>query len=196
MKRLLAIVFLAAVLYVAYLFFFKGGSKHSSEPKPEAIKVEKHSREFNQNISNTMFNYNNLKDAVTDVDTSKIKNETQKFVTVIDSLKLDELKQDDSDIYLTAKQQLSDIRANAQDIILQNDLNEMREDFRMVSENVYPFLKTIGYEGSRLYWITCASAFGQDKEGSWLSASKEIINPYWDPAHPQDKNCGEIKDSL
>jgi Protein of unknown function (DUF3347) len=196
MKRLLAIVFLAAVLYVAYLFFFKSSSNHTSGPKPQAIKVQRHSKEFNQSISNTIFNYINLKDALTDADTGKIKNETQKFLMVIDSLKLDELKEDDSIIFLTAKQQLSDIRANAQDIILQTDLNEMREDFRMVSENVYPFLKTIGYEGNRLYWITCASAFGQDKEGSWINTSKEIINPYWDPAHPQEKNCGEIKDSL
>ncbi|HVZ96481.1 MAG TPA: DUF3347 domain-containing protein [Chitinophagaceae bacterium] len=195
MKRLLAVVFLAAALYVAYLFFFKS-TRHTSGPKPQAIKVQKHSKEFNQSISNAMFNYNNLKDAVTDADTSKIKSETQKFVTVLDSLKLDELKEDDSDIFITAKQQLSDIGANAQDIMLQTDLGEMREDFRMVSENVYPFLKTIGYEGNRLYWITCASAFGQDKEGSWVSNSTEIINPYWNPGHPQEKTCGEIKDSL
>ena len=195
MKRLLAIVFLAIVLYAAYWFFFKN-DKHSSEPKQQALKVQKHSNEFNQNISNTIFSYLNLKDALADADTSKIKSETQKFVVVLDSLKLDELKKDDSTIYPTAKQQLGDIKTNAQDIILQNDLTEMKEDFRMVSENVYPFLKTIAYEGGKLYWITCASAFGADKEGSWLNNSPDILNPYFNPAHSQEKTCGEIKDSL
>lgn len=195
MKRLLAIVFLVIVLYVAYWFFFKD-DKHPSEPKPQALKVKKHSNEFNQSISNTIFNYLNLKDALADADTSKIKSETQKFVVILDSLKLDELKKDDSTIFLTAKQQLSDIKINAQDIVLQHDLTEMKEDFRMVSENVYPFLKTIGYEGGKLYWITCASAFGEDKEGSWLNNSADILNPYFNPGHSQDKTCGEIKDSL
>ncbi len=31
-------------------------------------------------------------------------------------------------------------------------ITEMRQDFSMVSENIYPFLKTIGYEGEKLYW--------------------------------------------
>lgn len=193
MKRLLAIIFLAVVIYVAYLFFFSG-SKHASGPKPVALKVQRHSAAFNQSISNAVFNYINLKDAIADADTTKIKTETQRFVTVMDSLKLDDLKKDDSTIFLTAKQQISDINANAQDIISQTDVTEMREDFRMVSENVYPFLKTISYEGNRLYWITCQSAFGQDKEGSWLSYTPEILNPYFTNA--KERTCGEIKDSL
>ena len=42
MKRLLAIIFLAVVLFGAYWFFFKKDSQ-TSEPKQEAIKIKKHS---------------------------------------------------------------------------------------------------------------------------------------------------------
>ncbi len=76
----------------------------------------------------------------------------------------------------------------------------MREDFRMISENLYPFLKTIKYEGSSLYWQNCPMAFGEGKEANWISNTKEIINPYLGKNHPEFKSsmlhCGEIKDTI
>jgi hypothetical protein len=192
MKRLLAIIFLALVLFGAYWFFFKKDT-HSSEPKPEAIKIKKHSEEFNQSITNSINEYIILRNAFADADTMKIKSQSQKFIASVDSLKLDDLKKDDSLIVASAQQQVSDVKANAQDILQQKDITEMREDFRMVSENLYPFLRTISYEGPKLYWQNCSMAFGADKEGSWLSNTSEIINPYLGKNHP---DCGEIKDSL
>ncbi len=192
MKRLLAIIFLAVVLFGAYWFFFKKDS-HPSEPKQEAIKIKKHSEEFNQSIANALNGYFNMSNAFADGDTIKIKAQVPKFNASVDSIKLDDLKKDDSLILASVQQQVSDIKANANDILLQKDITEMREDFRMVSENLYPFLRTIAYEGSKLYWQNCPTAFGQDKEGSWLSNSSEIINPYLGKSHPE---CGELKDSL
>ena len=192
MKRLLAIIFLAVVLFGAYWFFFKKDS-HPSEPKQEAIKIKKHSEEFNQSIANALNEYFNMRNAFADGDTAKIKAQVPKFNASVDSIKLDDLKKDDSLILASVQQQVSDIKANADDISLQKDITEMREDFRMVSENLYPFLRTIAYEGPKLYWQNCPTAFGQDKEGSWLSNSSEIINPYLGKNHTE---CGEIKDSL
>ena len=192
MKRLLAIIFLAVVLFGAYWFFFKKDS-HTSEPKQEAIKIKKHSEEFNQSISNALNEYFNMRNAFADGDTAKIKAQAPKFNASIDSIKLDDLKKDDSLILASVQQQVSDIKANANDILLQKDITEMREDFRMVSENLYPFLRTIAYEGPKLYWQNCPTAFGQDREGSWLSNSSEIINPYLGKNHSE---CGELKDSL
>ena len=192
MKRLLAIIFLAVVLFGAYWFFFKKDS-HPSEPKQEAIKIKKHSEEFNQSIANALNEYFNMRNAFADGDTAKIKAQVPKFNASVDSIKLDDLKKDDSLILASVQQQVSDIKANADDILLQKDITEMREHFRMVSENLYPFLRTIAYEGPKLYWQNCPTAFGQDKEGSWLSNSSEIINPYLGKNHTE---CGEIKDSL
>ena len=192
MKRLLAIIFLAVVLFGAYWFFFKKDS-HPSEAKQHAIKIKKHSEEFNQSIANALNEYFNLRNAFADGDTVKIKAQVPKFNASVDSIKLDDLKKDDSLILASVQQQVSDIKANADDILLQKDITEMREDFRMVSENLYPFLRTIAYEGPKLYWQNCPTAFGQDKEGSWLSNSSEIINPYLGKSHPE---CGELKDSL
>jgi hypothetical protein len=199
MKSLLAIIFLAAVLLGTWWFFFKKET-HKAEPKQEAIKINKHSREFNQSISDVINNYLNMKNAFVDADTLKIKLNGQKFIVTIDSLKLNELQKDDSQILLAAQQEVSDIKVNAEAMLQENAVTEMREDFRMVSENLYPFLKTIGYEGQKLYWQSCPMAFGENKEGNWLSNTSEIINPYLGKNHPVYKStmlgCGETKDSL
>ena len=141
-----------------------------------------------------------MKNAFVDADTIKIKLNGQKFIATIDSLKLNELQKEDSTILLAAQQEVSDIKANAEAMLQENNVTEMRQDFRMVSENLYPFLKTIGYEGPKLYWQNCPMAFGENKEGNWLSTTKEIINPYLGKNHPEFKssmlNCGETKDTL
>jgi len=199
MKRLLAIIFLAAVLFVTYWFFIKKDTR-VAEPKQEAIKINKHSREFNQRVAAVVTTYLDMKNAFVDADTAAAKQAGQRLITQADSLKLDELKKDDSQILLAAQQEVSDIKANAQAMLQENALTEMREDFRMVSENLYPFLKTIGYEGEKLYWQNCPMAFGENKEGNWISSTAEILNPYLGKNHPVYKatmlGCGETKDSL
>ena len=199
MKSLLAIIFLAAVLFGAWWFFSKKDT-HETEPKQEALKINKHSREFNQSISDAVNNYLSMKNAFVDADTLKIKLNDQKFMATIESVRLNDLQKDDSAILLTAQQYISDIKANAEAMLHENDITEMRQDFRMVSDNLYPFLKTIGYEGPKLYWQNCPMAFGENKEGNWISNTSEIINPYLGKNHPEYKStmlgCGETKDSL
>ena len=99
MKSLLAIIFLAAVLFVAWWFFFKKDT-HQREPKQEAIKISRHSKEFNQSIADAVNNYLNMKNAFVDADTVTVKLSGQKFIAATDSLKLNELKKDDSTILL------------------------------------------------------------------------------------------------
>ena len=200
MKSFLAIIFLAAVLLATWWLFFKTDKTGPTEPKQESIKIGKHSPEFNQSVSDAISAYMSMKDAFVDADTSTAKSANEFFISKIDTLNLTDLEHEDSLVVISARQQLSDIRANAEAMLQENNITEMRQDFRMVSENLYPFLKTIGYEGEKLYWDNCPMAFGEDKEGNWLSRTKEIINPYLGKNHPEFKssmlNCGEVKDTL
>jgi hypothetical protein len=195
MKRFLAVLFLAVILFAAWWFFIKKDT-HESQPKQEAIKIHKHSAEFNQSIANAVTNYMDMKNAFAESDTVSAKLTGQKFITSIDSLKLSELQKDESQILLAAQQEVSDIKVNAEAMLQEHDITEMRQDFRMVSENLYPFLKTIGYEGPKLYWQNCPMAFGENKEGNWLSNTSQIINPYLGKKDPAMAVCGETKDSL
>ena len=197
MKRLLALIFLALVLFIVYWIFFKE-STHTSTPKQAAINIKKHSDEFNRNITNTVNRYMDLKNAFIDADTINVKLSSQRFINSVDTINLTELSKDDSTIMLAAQQEISDIKANAGALLMENDLIEMQQDFRMVSENLYPFLKTIGYEGGKLYWQSCPTAFGENREGNWLSTTREINNPYINKSAPKSSqvNCGELKDSI
>lgn len=202
MKRLLAIVFLAIILAAAWFLFFKTDKKPAKTKSEDSnqMTVTKHSAAFNQSIDNMVTAYLNLKNAFVEWDTTTAKINAAAFLATTDSIKLDELHKSDSLIFLTVQQNVNDIKANAQPILEDNDITEMRHDFSMVSENLYPLLKSVGYEGPKLYWQNCPMAFGDDKPANWLSNTSEIINPYLGKKDPKYKsgmlNCGETMDSL
>ena len=200
MKRVLAIVFLIIVILAVWFLFFKTDAVTTTSNETESVATAKHSDQFNQEIANTMNTYMSMKNAFIDGDTALIKSETSKFINSIDSLHLNELQKNDSSIFMAIQQNISDIKANANPILQEKDLTEMRHDFSMISENLYPFLKTVGYEGQKLYWQNCPMAFGEDKPANWLSSTSEILNPYLGKNHPEYKSamlhCGENMDSL
>ncbi|MBA3675252.1 MAG: DUF3347 domain-containing protein [Chitinophagaceae bacterium] len=199
MRPLLAILALVVLAFGSWWLFFKD-KKNNGSPKQEALKVGKHSAEFNQSVGAIVTEYLSLKEAFVNADTSKIKVQERKFVSAIDSIKIDELKKDTTGIFQSAQLLIADIKSNANAILKETDITEMRQDFRMVSENLFPLLKTIRYEGEKLYWQNCPMAFGEDKDASWLSNTEEIINPYLGKNHPEFKgtmlHCGEIKDTI
>lgn len=200
MKKILALLVLVLVAFSIYWFVFKGKGGNSG-PKQEAITVKKHSEVFNKSIEEVMASYLEIKDAFVDADTGKVKVACIKFITLLDSVKLEELKKDTAGIFETAQANLTDIKLNAESLLKQTDITEMRQDFRMVTEMLYPsFFNTINYEGPTLYLQNCPMAFGEDKGANWISKTKEIINPYLGKNHPEFKgsmlHCGEIKDTI
>ena len=142
-----------------------------------------------------------MKDAFVNADTNTAKIAGAKLVAFADSGRLAELKSDTTGIYESAIMQFSDVKLNAESLLKQTDLTEMRQDFRTVSDMLYPgFFKTINYEGTALFLQNCPMAFDGDKDANWISNSNEIINPYLGKNHPKFKgtmlHCGEVKDSI
>jgi hypothetical protein len=199
MRTLLSLLLIVALAFGAWWLFFKDKS-HDNGPKQQPLKVGKHSPEFNQSIATVVAAYLSLKEAFVNADTAKIKEQETIFIAAVDSMKLDELKKDTTGIFQSAQLMIGDIRSNGEAILKETDITEMRQDFRMVSENLFPFLKTIHYEGEKLYWQNCPMAFGEGKDASWLSNTEEIFNPYLGKNHPEYKgtmlHCGEIKDTI
>lgn len=199
MKKVLAIVFLIAVIYCIWWLFFKDKNEVRNT-KEEPIKTVRHSSAFNNSVTMAMNGYFDLKSAFVEADTSQIKVQNKKFLALIDSIKINEMTSDSSSIYQSAITFLSDIKASGVAMLGETDITEMRKDFRMVSENLYPFLKAIKYNGPTLYWQNCPMAFGEDKEANWISNTEEIINPYLGKKHPEYKSamlhCGVIKDTI
>ncbi|MDB5279331.1 MAG: Co/Zn/Cd efflux system rane fusion protein [Ferruginibacter sp.] len=199
MKKVIWILVILVLAFSIYWFKFKPVETVDAA-KSAPLKVMKHSPEFNRSIDTMMTAYLDLKAAFVEADSVQAKVAAQKFLLVSDSLKLDELKKDTAGIAESAAMQLNDIKANAESLLKQPNLTEMRQDFRMVSESIYPLLKTIHYEGKTLYWQNCPMAFGEGKEANWISNTAEIINPYLGKKNPEYKatmlHCGEVKDSI
>ncbi|HEU5365432.1 MAG TPA: DUF3347 domain-containing protein [Hanamia sp.] len=200
MKRVLAVVFLIIILLAVWFLFFKTEKTVTTNAEKQRTEVPKHSSEFNAKIASMMNAYMEMKNAFVDADSVEVKAKAAQFIASVDSLNLSELHNTDSSLFVAAQQNISDIKANAAPILKENDITEMRHDFSMVSENLYPLLKTIGYEGQKLYWQNCPMAFGDDKPANWLSNTSEILNPYLGKKHPEYKSamlhCGENMDSL
>jgi hypothetical protein len=200
MKKILAIVVILIVIAAVWFLFFKPKNKNISSAQSATSTEKTHSPEFNKQIASLINSYLEMKTAFVNADTSEIKTKTAGFIASADSLHLDELQEKDSSIFMAIGQNVSDIKANAEPILKENDLTEMRHDFSMISENLYPFLKTIGYEGEKLYWQNCPMAFGDDKPANWLSNTSEINNPYLGKKDPVYKSamlhCGENMDSI
>lgn len=200
MKKVLILLIVLLGAFSIYWVIVKGKKEGTEMAKVEALVVSSHSTAFNVGIDSLLNAYFAMKDAFVNADSLSAKAACKSLILLADSSRMDELKKDSSGIYESAILQLGDIKANAESLLQQSNLTEMRQDFRMIGESIYPLLKTIHYEGKTLYWQSCPMAFGEDKAANWISNTEEIINPYLGKNHPEFKggmlHCGEVKDSI
>lgn len=198
MRKFLLILTALLLAFAVYWFFIR--EKKDDGPKQQPLTVKKHSATFNQSVQDFLQEYFKLQASFVDADTNGAKIHTKNLLTTLDSLELEELKKDTSGIYQSAQMQVNDIRANSNALLMEKDITDMRQDFRMISENLYPFLKTINYEGPVVYWQNCGMPFGENTSANWVSQTLEIENPYLGKNHPKWKSamlhCGEVLDSI
>lgn len=71
------------------------------------------------------------------------------------------------------------------------NIKHQREHFDMLSKDVYDLVKSFG-GGQTLYVANCPM-YNKNKGANWLTASKEIKNPYMGTAMLK---CGTIKEEL
>jgi hypothetical protein len=201
MRKLIVFLMLVVLGFSVYWFLLRTKDSKPAEPKQAPITVKKHTDAFNSSIDRLMASYYGIKDAFVEADTTLAKKNTVSFIGLLDSIPVSELEKDDKTIAETAKATLADLKSNAESLLKQTDITEMRQDFRTVSDMLYPaFFKIINYEGPALFLQNCPMAFDGDKDANWISNSSEIVNPYLGKHHPKFKatmlNCGEVKDSI
>ena len=200
MKKGLLVLVVLLLAFSGYWFFLRKENKGPEEVKTGPLMAKIHSAAFNSGIDSLMTAYFKIKDAFVNADTAAAKAACSNLILLSDSGRIAVLKTDTAGIYESAIMQLGDVKANAESLLNQPNLTEMRKDFSMVNEFVYPMLKTIHYEGKILYWQNCPMAFGEDKGANWISNTQEIVNPYLGKKHPEYKatmlHCGEVKDSI
>ena len=201
MKKVMIFGLLVVAAFAVYWFMFRKTGNDAPDTRQQPIALKKHSDGFNASIDKVVTTYLSIKDAFVTADTATVKKNTMMLVSLLDSIPVSELNNDSANVSEVAKATIADIRANAVSLLSQADITEMRQDFRMMTEMMYPaFFNTINYEGQKLYLQHCPMAFGEDKGADWISNSEVIINPYLGKNHPEYKgsmlHCGEIKDTI
>ena len=202
MKKIL-LSLLVIILAIAGYYWYKISKSNGGNdgPKQGPIALKKHSDTFNNSVSTAMNAYFEMSAAFVEADTAKVKEQDRKFIQLLNSIPIDELKKDTANIYDIAISYFTDVKSNAESILNMTDIQEMRKDFKSLSENLYPsFFKTINYEGAKMYWQNCPMAFGTDMGANWISKTTETINPYLGKNHPEFKatmlHCGIVKDTI
>ncbi len=200
MKKLILAVVLIVIAIVGWNVYKWQTNKGGIDEKQAPLTLKKHSDAFNNSVEVAMKSYFDMSAAFVEADTAGVKTNSRKFIALMDSVNMDEIKKDTANIYAVALEYYNSIKLNAESILVQTDITEMRKDFWNVSENLYPYFKLINYEGENMYWQNCPMAFGDEKGANWISASKEIVNPYLGKKHPVYKGsmlkCGVVKDTI
>jgi Protein of unknown function (DUF3347) len=179
--------------------FFNKKKNDVPTDKLQAITVSKLSETFNQSIQPLMTAYFAMSEAFVNWDTAAITKASSEFKLALDSLKIGEI-QKDTLIYESAYGSWDNIKTELTGLMADPTIEKKREDFNMVSQNMYDFLRTIRYDASKLYFQECPMAFDDEKPGNWLSKTVDVRNPYLGTKHPKYKDgmlsCGGAKDTL
>ncbi len=201
MKKLILLLIVLLAAFATYWFVFRSKVDVPEGPKQAPIALKKHTEGFNKSVDSVVNAYLAIKNAFVDADTVAAKTATTQFISLLDRMPIEELKKDTATIFETVKGNMMDIRSNASSLLQQTDITEMRKDFSMVTEMMFPsFFIAINYEGPKLYLENCPMAFDDSVSANWISNSQEIVNPYLGKNHPTYKagmlHCGSVKDSV
>jgi Cu(I)/Ag(I) efflux system membrane fusion protein len=192
MKKLVLVLLFAVAAFTVYWIFFKGESGPEG-PKQQPLTVSRHSEAFNAGIDSLLQFYSTVKDALAAADSLAAKEVAASLAAYTNRLQMDELKKDTAGIFESAAMFVTDIRTNTESLTQSATLNDMRQDFKAISDNLYPLLRTVHYEGKKLFWQYCPMAFGEGRGANWISNTEAIVNPYLGKNHA---DCGEIQDTI
>lgn len=187
-KGLLIVILLAIAAFLLYQFVFK---KDKTDHQKEVPMTVKGTDTLTGDIGETLQAYYNMKDAFTRSDSVQVTKDAAVLTEKVGRINFSGIKADAAVIDV-ATQLRKDINSEMQNLQQANTLLAKRKSFQVVSDGLFDLLRTIRYDGSKVYQQYCPMAF--DNAGAaWLSNSTDIVNPYFG-----DKmlHCGDVRDSV
>lgn len=159
---------------------------HDSGMKNESKEGEMMAKdEMNQEPSKVMASYLELKNALVADDNAKAQSAGKTL--------MNDLKSFDSSIYSAEQQtELKDILADATENaehISESPIEHQREHFKVLSKDIMDMVAITG-TSKKLYQQFCPM---YDNGSSWLSANKEVKNPYYGS---KMLNCGKVEKEI
>jgi hypothetical protein len=200
MKKLVLLILLALAGVITWYFWETKPKPDNETPQLQPVVVSQHSDSFNTAVNKVLNHYYALSEAFVNWDSTAVTTHANVLRSSLNSLNFSELKKD-SVIYQTVQSFIEGSQKQAEAIDKHTaSLNEKRLSFNQLSDNMYNLMRTIRYDGSRIYLQECPMAFNDNEPGIWLSKKEDIRNPYLGLHHPKYGKgmleCGEVKDTL
>lgn len=199
MKKWLVLVLLAMAGVLLWYFLVTKKKPKDEVPKDQPVAVSRYSVGFNYSIDSFLITYYALSESLVNWDSAAVTANATTLNQNLENIKWNEL-QADTVIYQTATSYIN-IFKNAIPVLADaGAITAKRQAFHSLSQSLYDLLRTIKYDGAKVYLQQCPMAFNDTEEGLWLSKTKNIRNPYLGLHHPKYKggmiSCGETKDTL
>lgn len=202
MKKWILLLLLALGGVAGYYFYSERSKGPAAPPSAAnmAVTVSKYGEGFTSAMETALQQYYRLSEALVNWDSTSITSSADSLLQHLNKVPMDAVRKD-SIIYQTAFVNLDAARTDLQKLAARaENMESRRRSFHSFSQNMYDLLRTLQYDGSKVYLQECPMAFNDTEPGTWLSAQREIRNPYLGLQHPKYKAgmliCGETKDSL
>jgi Cu(I)/Ag(I) efflux system membrane fusion protein len=141
--------------------------------------------EFSNTITRALPDYLEMKDALVAGDKALVSEKAHAVLNIFDEKKL----QSSAGLSATSLKQMLDMAAH---IAAAGTIEEQRKHFEHFNLSWVPLVRNAGSDGNTLYIQHCPMA-GNNKGAYWISADKEIRNPYYGN---EMLNCGSVTDSI
>lgn len=199
MKKLLVLVGLAILGTASWYIWETRKAPKDETPEQLPVAISRYSHEFLASVDTALAHYYTLSEVLVRWDSTRVNSHAQELKKSLGEVKLEEL-QKDTLVHRTAVSYQDSLQANLDGIIQKKDLLAKRQSFNDLSQDLYDLLRTIRYDGGKVYLQECPMAFYDTATGIWLSKTAPIRNPYLGLYHPKYRSgmleCGETKDSI
>lgn len=199
MKKWLLLVLLALAGVLTWYLFVTKPKPDDEVPQNGPVAVSRHSQAFNGSVNTFLNQYHMLSEALVNWDSAAVTTIATTMRQALADVKWTELQRD-TVIYQTATSDTATLQDNINVLSGTANLTTKRRSFHDLTQNLYNLLRTVKYDGAKLYLQQCPMAFNDEEEGAWLSTTEKIRNPYLGLHHPKYKSgmlaCGETKDTL
>ena len=133
--------------------------------------------------------YLSLKDALVASEAAQAREKAGMILNALQKVDSTSLALEARPVWVSQARSLqTDVEANR----ASQEVGQQRAVFERVSKEMYDLVKNWGASGGTVYKQFCPMALG-NKGAFWLSAEKQIRNPYFGDAMLQ---CGEVQDEL
>lgn len=199
MKKLLVLVGLAILGVVSWYIWETRKKPKDEVPEQLPVAVSRYSADFITSIDTALSKYYTLSEFLVRWDSTRVNSQAEELKKSLEDVKLEELRKDTL-IHQTAVSYTETLQSNLDAFIQKKDLTAKRQSFNSLSQNLYDLLRTVRYDGGKVYLQECPMAFYDTVAGIWLSKTAPIRNPYLGLYHPKYRSgmleCGETMDSL